>query len=191
MESHHAPAVAEMLAAAATVIDAARGFTAVDAGCGNGWAVRRMRDMPGCANACGVDGSAGMIEKARSLDPAGDYVLADLVTWQPERPVDLVVSMEVLYYMDDPRAFLRRVATDWLKPGGHAVFGIDHYRENKASLSWPDDLHVRMATWSEEQWLFALDAAGFRRVRTWRAAAAPGEPGTLAMLVTVDPRRNH
>lgn len=191
MESHHAPAVEEMLAEAASVIGTGWGFTAVDAGCGNGWIVRRLRDMPGCVNACGVDGSAGMIAKARSLDPEGDYILADLMAWQPRRPVDLVVSMEVLYYMDDPQALLRKMAADWLKPGGYAVFGLDHYRENESSLSWPRDLHVHMATWSEAQWLRALDNAGFTRVKTWRAAADPGKPGTLAMLVTTRPHRNH
>lgn len=191
MESHHRPAVEEMLAEAARVIGTERRFTAVDAGCGNGWIVRRLYEVPGCVHACGVDGSAGMIARARAIDPEGDYILADLMTWTPARPVDLVVSMEVLYYMDDPRALLRRIATDWLTPGGHAVFGIDHYRENEASLSWPHDLHVHMATWSEQQWLSALDDAGFTRVKSWRAAAAPGEPGTLAMLVTTHPRVDH
>jgi trans-aconitate methyltransferase len=188
MESHHTPAVAEMLAEAARVIGPGREFSAVDAGCGNGWIVRRLRGLPGCVDACGVDGAEGMIEKARTVDPGGNYVLADLMSWQPAAPVDLVVSMEVLYYMDDPRALLRKIAADWLKPGGYGVFGIDHYRENESSLSWPHDLHVHMATWTEPQWMAALDDAGFTRVRTWRAAAAPGEPGTLAMLVTTRPR---
>lgn len=183
MEAHHAAAMNEMLAAAFEVIDAGRGFTAVDAGCGNGWVVRRLRAMPGCLGVSGVDGSAGMIEKARRIDPRGDYVLADLATWSPARPVDLIVSMEVIYYMDDPVALLSRMATTWLNPGGVAVFGIDHYRENEMSLSWPGDLHVHMTTWPEKRWLSALDDAGFTRLRAWHAAAEPGEAGTLAMLV--------
>jgi trans-aconitate methyltransferase len=185
MEHHHTAAVDEMLAEASTAIGATRKWTAIDAGCGNGWIVRRLRAMPGCRAAVGVDGSAGMIEKARAIDPAGNYVLADLMTWQPGEPADLVVSMEVLYYLADPLALLTRIASTWLKPGGHAVFGIDHYKENEPSLDWPREVGVRMTTWSEAQWQAALDAASFTRVRTWRAAAAPGEAGTFAMHVAV------
>ena len=181
MQTHHTAAVEEMLAAAFDVMDA-REFTAIDAGCGNGWVVRRLRAMPGCLAATGVDGSAGMIEKARRIDPHGDYILADLSAWSPINPVDLVVSMEVIYYMDDPHAVLQRMAAGWLKPGGVAVIGIDHYRENEPSLTWPGDLHVRMTTWTEARWLSVLDEAGFTRLRAWRAAPGDGA-GTLAMLV--------
>ena len=182
MQLHHASAVGEMLAAAYAVLEPADGFAAIDAGCGNGWTVRRLRETGGCRAATGVDGSAGMIAKARALDPKGDYVLADLVTWSPPEPVDLVVSMEVIYYMEDPVALLRNIVSSWLRPGGCAVFGIDHYVENEPSLSWPSDLHVRMTTWPEARWRNALEEAGFTLLRAWRAAAKPGEAGTLAML---------
>ncbi|HET6348032.1 MAG TPA: class I SAM-dependent methyltransferase [Candidatus Krumholzibacteria bacterium] len=184
MQNHHAPAVDEMLAAALAVLPPTRGFTAIDAGCGNGWIVRRLRALPACEAATGVDGSEGMIAKARQIDPSGDYVLGDLMAWRPARPVDLVVSMEVLYYMQDPTALLRTMATHWVKPGGHAVFGIDHYAENRDSLTWPGDVGVHMTTWPEQRWFAALDDAGFTRLRTWRAAAKPGHAGTLAMLVS-------
>ena len=182
MQRHHTPAVEEMLAAAFSALGAVGAFTAIDAGCGNGWTVRRLRAAPGCRNATGVDASAGMIEKARALDPDGHYVRADLTTWRPEEPVDLVVSMEVLYYFDDPVALLRRIATHWLKPGGVAVLGIDHYKENEPSLSWPADLRTRMKTWPEARWLSALEEAGFTVLRAWHADAGPGKAGTLAML---------
>lgn len=183
MQKNHAAAVDEMLAEAFAALGTAKGFTAIDAGCGNGWIVRRLRGSVGCLGATGVDGSAGMIAKARALDPLGRYVIADLPTWQPPARVDLVVSMEVLYYLDDPVVLLRQIATNWLKPGGYAVFGIEHYQENKPSLRWPAGIGVRMTTWPEARWLSALEEAGFTLVRTWRAAARPGKAGTLAMLV--------
>ena len=37
-----------------------------------------LRGLPGCAGDAGVDCSATMIAKARSVDPLGDYVLGDL-----------------------------------------------------------------------------------------------------------------
>ena len=61
-----------------------------------------------------------MIVKARALDPLGRYLIVDLLTWQPPERVDLVVSMEVLYYLDDPVVLLRRIATTWLKPGNNS-----------------------------------------------------------------------
>jgi SAM-dependent methyltransferase len=183
MEVGHAAAVDEMLAAAQAMPGIRAGFTAVDAGCGNGWLVRKLRAAEGCRGATGVDGSAGMIARARALDPQGSYEIGQLMSWQPKEAVDLVVSMEVLYYLDDPVALLRKIAHAWLKPGGYAVIGIDHYQENEESLEWPQLVGTRMATWPESRWLEALEQAGFTRVRHWRAAARPGWAGTLAMLV--------
>lgn len=182
MQQHHAAAVNEMLAVALAALDTRHGYTAIDAGCGNGWIVRMLRSSTGCLTATGVDGSAGMIAKARSSDPQGQYVIADLSTWKPDDRVDLVVSMEVLYYLQDPVALLRNMAVNWLKPGGVAVVGIDHYQENEPSLGWPKALRVHMTTWPEARWLTALDEAGFEVLRSWRAAAGPDEAGTLAML---------
>jgi len=182
MEVGHAAAVEEMLTAAYAALGGDRTFTAVDAGCGNGWIVRRLRNGPRCRSAVGVDGSAGMIAKARALDPAGSYFIADLMIWRPPQPVDLVVSMEVLYYVEDPVALLRRIATLWLKPGGYAVIGIDHYAENTPSLGWPEYVGTRMTTWPEAQWLAAFEEAGFLLLRAWRAAPGPEWGGTLAML---------
>src|SRR5262249_15946005 len=97
-----------------------------------------------------------------------------------------VVSMEVLYYVDDPMTLLKRIAKRWLKPGGYAVIGIDHYEENTASLSWPAYVGTRMTTWPEARWLGALEDAGFRLVRTWRAGPSRGWAGTLAMLAQAE-----
>lgn len=183
MQNNHAAAVEEMLAAAYEALGNTHGFTAIDAGCGNGWIVRRLRESEHCLTAIGVDGSAGMIAKARAFDPVGHYMIADLASWEPTEPVDLVVSMEVLYYLDDPVLLLRHIATTWLKPGGYAVFGIDHYEENEASLRWPTGIGVRMTTWPEARWRSAVEDGGFEVKRVWRAAVGAGEAGTLAMLV--------
>jgi len=144
--------------------------------------VRRLRATAACRAVTGVDISAGMIAKARSIDPEGDYRLADLLEWSPPEPVDLVQSMEVLYYLEDPVALLRRIRAEWLRPGGWAFFGVDYYAENPASLAWPAELGVRVTTWSEARWRDALLEAGFTDLRVWRAAAVAGAPGTLAML---------
>jgi SAM-dependent methyltransferase/uncharacterized protein YbaR (Trm112 family) len=181
MEATHAPAVREMVEAAMSALAGTASVAAIDIGCGNGWVVRMLRKYPACSSVTGVDGSAAMIAKARSMDPEGDYVLADLSEWTPPTRVNLIHGMEVLYYLEDPVAFLRRIRTEWLEPGGIIVLGVDHYAENKTSLGWPEWLGVRMATLSEAEWRAGLCEAGFSEVRLWRAAPRGGA-GTLAML---------
>jgi trans-aconitate methyltransferase len=173
--------VREMVEAAMSALAGTASVAAIDIGCGNGWVVRMLRKYPACSSVTGVDGSAAMIAKARSMDPEGDYVLADLSEWTPPTRVNLIHGMEVLYYLEDPVAFLRRIRTEWLEPGGIIVLGVDHYAENKTSLGWPEWLGVRMATLSEAEWRAGLCEAGFSEVRLWRAAPRGGA-GTLAML---------
>jgi SAM-dependent methyltransferase len=181
MERQHAPAVHEILREALVAIGN-RPFTAIDAGCGNGWVVRWLRTQPGCTDAIGVDASASMIAKARATDPEGDYELADLLRWTPPRRVDLVHAMEVLYYLEDPLALLKRMRTHWLRPGGWVALGVDYYQENKESHSWPVQLGLRMTNWSKDQWAAALREAGFTGEHLWYAAPGPYMPGTLAMI---------
>ena len=179
MERGHAPAVGEMLAfGLARTAELGRSFRAIDVGCGNGWVVRQLAAMPFCSHAEGVDGAPGMIEKAKRFDPEGHYHHAMLPDWVPEGRFDLLMSMEVLYYLHDPAAMLATFRETWLQPGGWAVVGVDHYAEHEASLDWPEKVGVHMTTLSEAQWLEAWGAAGFEAVETWRAA---GDPGTLVI----------
>ena len=104
MERGHSPAVKQILAAAFEEMNLEimqRGFTAVDAGCGNGWVVRLLKERDDCSIAMGVDGAPSMIANALRIDPDGMYTCADLMDWRPPEPVDFVHSMEVLYYLDD------------------------------------------------------------------------------------------
>lgn len=179
MERGHAPAVGEMLAFGLTrTAELGRSFRAIDVGCGNGWVVRQLAAMPFCSHAEGVDGAPAMIEKAKRIDPEGHYHHAMLPDWAPEGRFDLLVSMEVLYYLHDPAAMLATFRASWLQPGGWAVVGVDHYAEHVDSLDWPEKVGVHMTTLSEAQWLEAWAAAGFEDVETWRAA---GDPGTLVI----------
>lgn len=179
MERGHAPAVGEMLAFGLTrTAELGRSFRAIDVGCGNGWVVRQLAAMPFCSHAEGVDGARGMIHKAKRIDPEGHYHHAMLPEWAPDGRFDLLVSMEVLYYLHDPGAMLATFCESWLQPGGWAVVGVDHYAEHEASLDWPEKVGVHMTTLSEQEWVQAWEQAGFENVRSWRAA---GTPGTLVV----------
>ena len=51
-------------------------FSIIDAGCGNGWAVRHIGKHPNCKSSTGLDGSDLMIKKAKKLDSNNQYFLA-------------------------------------------------------------------------------------------------------------------
>mmetsp|Transcript_1960 Transcript_1960/g.2937 ORF Transcript_1960/g.2937 Transcript_1960/m.2937 type:complete len:226 (-) Transcript_1960:351-1028(-) len=140
MAAGHAKAVAEILGealprmgSAPGNVDREDGFTAIDAGCGNGWVARKIKEeASGCRDVIGVDGAPGMIERAKEIDPEGKYEVVDLKTWNPKEQVDLVHSMEVLYYLgDDLEKVLNRIHSTWLKPGGVLAAGVDFYSEHK------------------------------------------------------------
>ena len=179
MERGHAASVEVMLG---RLLDGwNRPFTAVDIGCGNGWVVRRLANHQHCARAIGVDGAPSMIAKAKAVDPEGDYVEAMLPDWKPDDAVDLIHTMECLYYLDDPLDFLITLHDDWIKPGGRLVIGVDHYTENPASHDWGPSLNVHMALLSIKEWTDGLEAAGFTDVVAEQVGAKEGWSGTLVL----------
>ena len=191
MERGHAPAVKQILAAAFEEMDLEimqRGFTAVDAGCGNGWVVRLLKERDDCTIAMGVDGAPSMIANALRIDPDGMYTCAELMDWRPPEPVDFVHSMEVLYYLDDIPSMLCLIKDEWLIPGGIFAFGIDHYAENESSLSWPEKVGVRMATHTEKEWIEMVEIAGFDVLRCFRSNPSDEWAGTLSMIARVPSR---
>ena len=186
MERGHAPSVGVMLNL--LLEDAVKPFSAIDIGCGNGWVVRKLAQHPFCDRASGVDGAVAMVEKAKEIDPNGAYFLGQLPEWKPEHPVDLIHSMECLYYLKQPLEFLRNVHDDWMKSGGKMVIGMDHYEENPDSHDWPQSLNVHMTTLSIDAWVKGLEDAGFERVSAIQTGAKEGWSGTL-VLSAIKPRQ--
>jgi SAM-dependent methyltransferase len=90
--------------------------TALDVGCGEGRFCRRLREM-GVA-AVGVDPTVALIERARALDPDGDYRVgrAEALDFA-DAEFDLVVSYLSLIDIPDIRAAIPEMARV-LKPGG-------------------------------------------------------------------------
>jgi len=175
MERGHAQSVAEMIDFI-SVKSEQRGtnFSAVDVGCGNGWVVRILADIQLCQQAIGIDGAKAMIEKAKSIDSENQYIFAGLPDYSPIEKFDYVHSMEFLYYLEEPEKMLQVFYDDWLKEGGWAVIGIDHYMENEDSLSWPEHVGVNMATRTINQWEVAWKKAGFNNVEHWIAGGKEG-----------------
>lgn len=182
MAAGHLSAVDHMLGIAR---EGLQEFDFIDAGCGNGWVVRKVAEWDHCTKAIGVDGAQKMIEKAQSLDANNNYFCADLMKWQPENPVDLVHSMEVFYYLPQPEKLIYNIHTHWLKPQGRLIMGIDFYAENAVSHSWPEDCGIAgMQLFSEKEWQQFFKNAGFKDVRSWHYGAKEGWTGTLVVTGT-------
>jgi trans-aconitate methyltransferase len=183
MERGHAASVEEMLNLAFSTNNLSqKQFSAIDIGCGNGWVVRKLQRMKNCQFAKGVDGAITMIEKAKEIDPEGNYSIAKLPQWKPKNPVDFIHSMEFLYYLQDPIPMLKIIHDEWLTNGGVFVAGIDHYFENTDSLEWPTALDVHMTTLSQQQWREAMESAGFSDIVITKTGVKDGFIGTLTML---------
>lgn len=90
--------------------------TALDVGCGEGRFCRVMQAM-GVATV-GVDPTAALVDRARALDPHGDYRIgrAEALDF-PDAAFDLVVSYLTLIDIPDIRAAIPEMARV-LKPGG-------------------------------------------------------------------------
>jgi len=95
-------------------IDVAR---AVDLGCGTGNSTAAIAARFPGAKLTGVDNSPEMLAKAHGSLPRAEWVEADLSTWQPAGPVDLVASNAALQWVDG-HADLFAHMCGWLKSGG-------------------------------------------------------------------------
>ena len=66
-----------------------------------------------------------------------------------------------------------------MHPGGLFIAGIDHYKENKQSLSWSEDLNVSMKTKKIEEWKNVLINSGFNSVVARQVNQKKDWKGTL------------
>ena len=156
-------------------------FSFIDAGCGNGWALREMLKNPLCLNAVGVDGAIEMIERAKKTDPNGNYIYKDLMEWEPKALVDIVHSMEVIYYFNDPKKLILHMKDKWLKPNGKLIIGLDFYKENNDCHNWPKKLNTKMTLLSIKEWIQLLKNCGLDDVKSYQTNSSDSFEGTLIL----------
>ena len=166
MEKNHLESVTKMLDFS---LKNFKNFSFIDAGCGTGWVVRMVSKMNLCVNACGIDGSRKMIEKAKRLDINNQYFCSNLLTWKPKFKKDLVHSMEVLYYFENPSIVLKNFFDNWLTERGRLIIGIDFYKENLSCHDWPDKTNVSiMKLLTITDWIRMFEDCGFKNIKSWR-----------------------
>ena len=96
----------------------------VDLGCGSGELTATLADRWPAARIEGLDSSAEMIAAAeRRAVPGLRFAVADIATWVPDRPVDVIVSNAALHWVPTHRELL----PTWIKalgPGGWLAFQV-------------------------------------------------------------------
>ncbi len=178
MEKNHAQSVQYMLKQIPSSILVNK-FSFLDIGCGNGWVVRKVNNSENCIKSVGIDGAENMIKKARDLSPELEYLKLDIDNLNFIEKFDVVFSMEVFYYLGDPSKTIRYIYNNMLKENGFFIMGIDHYLENKPSLSWPKDLDLNLQTLSIDDWVKIVELAGFSQVHYKQVGAKENWAGTL------------
>ena len=177
MERHHYQSVMNMINYASSKLSK---YSFIDAGCGNGWVIRKVAEDPKCSKAIGVDGSKNMIDKAKRLDVKNKYYCEDLLMWIPNEKADIIHSMEVFYYFENPGNLIKHINNNWIKIGGRLIMGIDFYMENKTAHSWQKECGISiMRLYSEIEWKKFFNNAGLSKVESWRHGESKDWGGTL------------
>ena len=182
MEKGHALAVEDMISFATQErTNHKRNFSFLDLGCGNGWVVRMLENNQLCVRSVGIDGAKQMIEKAGEDTSKSEFLLENIDTYISPDKFDLIHSMEVLYYLENPALTVKKIADSWLNEGGRLIAGVDLYYENQESHSWEDRVGTKMMMLKEAEWMEIFSSAGLQEVESWRSNQSQDWAGTLVL----------
>ena len=141
----------------------------VDLGCGPGPLTRLLAETWPAATVVGVDSSTEMIAAAQQLPvtPGLTFVVGDIATWQPDRPVDVLVANAALHWVPGHVDLFPRFA-DVLPAGGVFAFQVpDNFTEPSHTLL----LDLRTSKrWREKLGDGADRTAGVDRPETYLTA---------------------
>jgi trans-aconitate 2-methyltransferase len=104
-------------------IELAGPTTILDLGCGPGNSTAILAERWPSARIHGVDSSAEMLETARASGTRAEWLRADLATWDPPTPSDLVFSNATLHWLPDHTTLVPRLFR-WVAPAGALAFQV-------------------------------------------------------------------
>ena len=180
MEKGHSSSVSKMIDIINDRTDILNNnFKFLDLGCGNGWVVKFFSNKNLCDLAIGVDGSNNMINRAKLSDSKGVYYQSNIEEWNSANKFDIIFSMETFYYLNDITAVLNKISSKLLADNGLIIIGIDHYKENKPSLTWEDEIGVQTQTLSIKEWICKFERSKFINIEFTQAGMKKEWMGTL------------
>jgi SAM-dependent methyltransferase len=179
------------------------GKEAVDFGCGTGRSTRFLKELG--FNAVGIDISSEMIDRAREMDPAGEYLLIEDGDFSLLKPAgyDLILSA---FTFDNIPTMERKVRLfgglrGLLKENGRLLnlvsspdiyanewssFSTKDYPENRSAKSG-DEVRIVMTdvedsrpvidiVWSDEDYAKVYESSGLETIEKRRPLAKEDEP---------------
>ena len=121
-----------------------------DIGAGAGNVTRLIAARWPEARVVGVDSSAEMLAKAAAENPQIEWQEADLATWRPRRPADIIYSNAALHWLDGhDRLFIecqpghvQHAAKGAFEPSQRDVLRAERLRVEFAKVAAPDFSHA-------------------------------------------------
>lgn len=115
----------------------------IDLGCGPGNSTAVLAERYPEADLSGIDSSPDMIRKAKETLPGVPFSIADLTTYHPDGPVDLLFSNAVFQWLPgDSRVSIIKNLVSSLSPGGSLAFQVPN------NLSEPSHVAIREAAFA-------------------------------------------
>jgi trans-aconitate 2-methyltransferase len=148
----------------------------LDLGCGTGLLTAEVADRWPSSHVIGVDASPDMLAEAERLAVPGrlEFHLDDVRTFEPDAPVDLVITNATLQWVPGHIELLGRIASS-LAPGGVLALQVPGnfeepthvlLRSLASSARWREALGERLAPWPASHdpvvYLEALQLTGLR-----------------------------
>ncbi|EPJ90310.1 MAG: trans-aconitate 2-methyltransferase [Pseudomonas sp.] len=166
--------------------------TAVDLGCGPGNSTQVLAERYPQARVTGLDSSENMLIDARQRLPALSFELADIATWNPAQPLDVILANASLQWVAEHAALYPRLVSK-LTPGGSlAVQTPDNLQEPAHRLArevaadgpWASKIAaVKHPDRHEASFYYALLKGHCRSVDVWRTTYFhPLEGGHAAVV---------
>lgn len=134
---------------------------AVDLGCGPGNSTALLVQRFPQARVVGLDSSAAMLTEASARLPACRFEQADIATWTPDEPPDLITNAALQWVPDHPTLFPRLLGL--LAPRGILAVQMPDNRDEPSHVAMRD-------TAAEAPFAAFIGAAAASRVRVLAAA---------------------
>ena len=121
--------------------------TIYDLGSGPGNLTQHFKDRWPEAQITGIDNSEEMLDAAREAHPDVTWIKADLTTWRPDEPADVLYSNATLQWIAGHEVLLPRLVT-YLKPGG--VLAVQMPRNHGALSHTLMEDAIKASAWEEK-----------------------------------------
>ncbi|MBX5147687.1 trans-aconitate 2-methyltransferase [Rhizobium lentis] len=128
---------------------------AIDLGCGPGNSTELIIERYGAAGVSGLDSDINMLEAARKRLPGTAFVEADLGSWQPAEPADLLFANAVFQWLPDHLEIFERLM-DGLSEGGVLAVQMPDNLGEPSHLAMEETAHAG-------PWKAAFEAKSVRR----------------------------